>query len=136
MVAGSVIDLQEFLAGYEAFAAGDVKSALSLLRPDIEVVVHTERPDIGSEVYHGHEGFLSNLSEITEVFDDFKVEVEKADVASERIMVTVRVTGRGTTSGAGIDTHMFHVWTVRDGLASRLEIYSDRERAREAFGAG
>ena len=28
-----------------------------------------------------------------------------------------------------------HMWTARDGLAVRLQVFSDRRAAREAFGA-
>jgi ketosteroid isomerase-like protein len=96
--------------------------------------VHTDRPDIGSEIYHGHEGFLANFAELTEVFDDLKVEAEQIEQHGERILVTCRVAGRGKGSGVAIEAKIFHVWTLRDSMGSRLEIFSDAEQAAEAFG--
>ena len=115
--------------GYAAFAAGDVQGTLALMRPDVEVEVYTERPDMSNRLYRGHEGFLANFSEMTEVFEDFRLDPEEIEDRGERIMVTVRATGRGRTSGAGIEGRLFHVWTVIDGQATRLEVHNDREQA-------
>jgi ketosteroid isomerase-like protein len=90
-------------------------------------------PDIGSEVYHGHEGFLDNFAELQDVFDDLVVDPQEIAERGDRIMVTTRMTGRGKGSGVAIEAKIFHVWTLRDGMASRLEIFSDEEQAREAL---
>jgi ketosteroid isomerase-like protein len=119
--------------GYEAFGSGDREAVLALLHPDVTVEVHTDRPDIGSEVYHGHEGFLDNFAELQDVFDDLVVDPQEIAERGDRIMVTTRMTGRGKGSGVAIEAKIFHVWTLRDGMASRLEIFSDEEQAREAL---
>lgn len=126
-------NVELLVKGYAAFAAGDVQSTLALLHPDIEVEVHTERPDMRSSVYHGHEGFLANFSELTEVFDDFKIEPQEIADRDERIMVIVRAAGRGRTSGVSIEARLFHLWTIVDGLATRLEVHSDRKEALAAL---
>jgi len=120
--------------GYEAFASGDTGAALALLHDDVTVEVHTERPDIGGEVYHGHDGFLANFAELTDVFDDLEIEAQEVEERGDRIMVTCRVTGRGKASGVDIEARIFHIWTLRDGLAARLEIFSDETQARAALG--
>ena len=127
-------DVEMLSRGYEAFGSGDTQAVLALLAPDVIVEVHTERPDIGSEVYHGHEGFFANFAELTDVFDDLKVEAGEIEQRGERILVACRVTGRGKGSGVEIVAKIFHVWTLRDGIATRLEIYSDAERAGKALG--
>jgi hypothetical protein len=95
--------------------------------------VHTDRPDIGSEVYHGHEGFMANFAELEDVFEDLVIEPGDVEEHGERIMVACRITGRGKGSGVAIEARIFHVWTLRDGMASRLEIFSDDEQARKAL---
>jgi SnoaL-like domain len=97
------------------------------------VEVHTERPDIGSEIYHGHEGFLANFAELTDVFDGLKVEPEETEQRGERILVTCRVSGRGKGSGVEIMAKIFHVWTLDGGIAKKLEIFSDAGQARAAL---
>jgi ketosteroid isomerase-like protein len=127
-------DIELVRKGYDALRQGDVDFVLTLIRPDIELEVHTERPDIAETVYRGHDGFLRNMAELTEVFDDFTLEPEELVEGDERIMVVVRAAGRGKSSGVDIEQRLFHVWTIRDSKATRLEIYSDRATALEAAG--
>lgn len=121
--------------GYEAFASGNREAVLSLLQPDVVVEVHTDRPDIGSDIYHGHDGFLANFAEIEDVFEDLVIEAGNVTERGDRLMVATRVSGRGKGSGVAIEAKIFHVWTLRDGLAARLEVFSDEDQARAALGA-
>jgi ketosteroid isomerase-like protein len=121
--------------GYESFAAGDVQAALELIDPNVVVAVFTGRPGANRETYHGHEGFFENLGEMTDVFDDFRFEPLEIEEYGDRLLVTVRVTGRGKASGVGIDSRLFHVWTVRDGKAVRFEIYNERDEAEASLNA-
>src|SRR5687767_11859402 len=96
-------DVEMLSQGYEAFGSGDTETVLTLLHPDVTVEVHTDRPDIGSDVYHGHEGFLANFAELEDVFEDLVVEPGAIEERGERIMVTCRITGRGKGSGVAIE---------------------------------
>jgi ketosteroid isomerase-like protein len=129
-------DIEILRRGYGAFSERDMSFVLSFVRPDVELEVYTERPDIADTLYRGHEGFLRNLAELTEVFDDFRMEPEELTEGGGRIFVVVRVRGRGRSSGVSIDQRLFHVWTFRDGKVTRLEIHSDRAKALEAAGIG
>ncbi len=128
-------DLEFLRRGYEAFGRGDVESALAMLHPEVEVAVHTERPDIERGIYRGREGFLANIAELTDVFEEFRLEPRDMVQAGERVLVVTRVTGRGKGSGVEIDASIFHVWTISEGRATRLEIYGDRESAQQALGS-
>jgi ketosteroid isomerase-like protein len=119
--------------GYQAFASGNREAVLSLLQPDVVVEVHTDRPDIGRAVYRGHDGFLANFAEIEDVFEDLVIEAGDVTEHGNRLMVATRVSGRGKGSGVAIEARIFHVWTLRDGLAARLEIFSDEDQARAAM---
>jgi ketosteroid isomerase-like protein len=127
-------DIELLRTGYAAFSDRDLSFVLSFVDPDVELEVYTERPDMTDTVYRGHEGFLENLAELTEVFDDFQIEPEELTEGGDAIFAVVRVSGRGRSSGVAIDQRLFHVWTIRDGKALRLEIHSDRERALRAAG--
>jgi uncharacterized protein len=120
--------------GYHAFASGDTTAALELLDPNVEVAVFTNRPDMNRQTYHGHAGFFENLGEMTDVFDDFRFEVREIAEQGDRLLATVRVTGRGRSSGVEIDSRLFHLWTLREGKATRLEIHNERELAEAALG--
>ena len=134
-MAPSQQNLDLITRGYEAFATGDREAVLSLLQPDVVVEVHTDRPDIGRTTYHGHEGFLANFAEIEDVFEDLVIEAGQIIEDGDRLMVATRVRGRGKGSGVAIEARIFHVWTLRDGLAARLEVFSDERQARAALTA-
>jgi ketosteroid isomerase-like protein len=56
------------------------------------------------------------------------------DVDAERVLVFVRVTSTGQTSGAAVDSRVAQEFTVRDGLIVRVKIYRDRSQALKAVG--
>jgi uncharacterized protein len=126
-------DVETLTRGYEAFGAGDTEAVLELLQDDFLLEVYTERPDMGSAVYHGSEGFLANFAELTDVFDDLKVDPTEIVERDENYLVVTQITGRGKGSGVSIDARIFHVWTLRDGRAKKLRIYNDREQAEAAL---
>lgn len=128
-------DLDMLAGAYDAFFGGRREEALAMIDPDIVVEVHTDRPDTSSDVYRGHEGFMANFEAMTDVFDEFTSLPEQMQDGEGRVLVTVRVTGRGRGSGVTIDARVFHVWTVADGLATRLEVHSDCAQALRSFGA-
>ncbi len=62
------------------------------------------------------------------------MEVEEYRTNGDFVVVLTRYIGRGKGSGVDVDTPGAHLWTVRDGRAVRMVVFSDRERALEAAG--
>jgi ketosteroid isomerase-like protein len=60
---------------------------------------------------------------------------EIVDLGDDRFLVLVRVRNRGQASGIELDAEIAHVWTVKEGLAVRMQQFISREAAREAVGA-
>ena len=85
-------------------------------------------------VHRGHEGYLRVWKSVIEVMDDFKFEPEEVIDQGDRLFVAVRQTGRGTSSGIPVDQSIFQVFTLRRGLAIRLQDFVDRAEALEAVG--
>ena len=83
--------------------------------------------------WHGLSGMADAEREFLNAWDDYRLEVEEyRELDGSRVLVLIRHTGRGKTSGlelgqmqsnAGV---LFH---VREGKVARLVIYFDRERA-------
>jgi hypothetical protein len=46
----------------------------------------------------------------------------------------VRLSGRAKASGIELDEDIFHLWTFRDGMPWRCDVFLDEERALEAAG--
>jgi ketosteroid isomerase-like protein len=62
------------------------------------------------------------------------VEVKELIDAGEYVVTSVRVHGRGRTSGAPFEEHEAHVLKLRDGKILELRVYRDQREALEAVG--
>jgi uncharacterized protein len=120
--------------GYEAFNRGDIEGFLEFIHPDVELDEGQDLPDRG--IYQKHEGFLANMQAWSDVFEELRFEPEELIEVDDRLLVLVRVTGRGRGSGAEFDQRQAHVWTIRDSKGIRLEFYADRNEAEKATGLG
>ena len=76
--------------------------------------------------------------EVLSVWEDYRDEVDEyRELDDERVLVLVRKSGRGKTSGLELGqirakgTHLLH---VRDGKVTRSVIYFDRDRALADLG--
>ena len=119
--------------GYEAFARGDVEAAVAMFHPDIQVEDH-ERSLETPTTYHGPDGFLTLFATVNEGFSDVRYTPDKVTDVADQVLVEVRRTGRGITSGAHVDERQFHVWDVVAGRAVRFRVYVERDQALEAVG--
>ena len=123
--------------GYELLAAGDLDGVLELIDPEVELEIHTGRPDLPeTERLHGHAGFLENLRLLQEVFDDVVVTPEEFIEAGEDLVVPIHTAGRGRASGIRVENRVTHIWTIRDGKATRFRVFATKEQALEAAGLG
>jgi ketosteroid isomerase-like protein len=121
-----------FRRGYEAFNRGDMEAVLDFIDPAIELFDAPEGPE--PDVHHGHSGFIDNVGNIAEAFEDYRVEPERFVDAGDKLLVEIRQVGRGRTSGIEMEERMFHVWTLRDEKGVRLDVYRDRDQALAAAG--
>jgi ketosteroid isomerase-like protein len=56
------------------------------------------------------------------------------DVDDERVLVFVRASSEGQTSGAAVETRIAQEFTIREGLIVRVKVYQDRIEALKAVG--
>ena len=123
--------------GYELLAKGDLEGVLELIDPDVELEIHTGRPDLPeSHVLRGHAGFLENLTGLIEVFQDVEVTPEEFIEAGDELIVTIHTVGHGRASGIRVENSVTHLWTIRDGRATRFRVFATKEEALEAAGLG
>jgi ketosteroid isomerase-like protein len=54
--------------------------------------------------------------------------------AGDHVLVTVREHGVGRASGAGVDARHYALWTLRDGLVTRVCTFLDHDEALRAAG--
>jgi len=80
--------------------------------------------------WSGLTGMAEGMRAWLSAWNDFRVEAtEYRELDQERVLVLVRRSGRGKTSGVELQTRTANLFHVRGGKVSRVVIYLDRERA-------
>jgi ketosteroid isomerase-like protein len=119
-------------AVFDAYFRGDEYALLALAAPDIVITQFPEQVDAGE--YHGHDGFRQVMADWTENWDDWSIEILGAREVGDLVLATARQRGRGTGSGAPMGAEATFVFTVREGLIARWQMFSSEMQALEAVG--
>jgi ketosteroid isomerase-like protein len=86
-------------------------------------------------VFRGRQGIRDYFVTLGEVFDDMRIEIEEiTDADEDRLVVLLRVAGRGKGSGANVEQRNGQVWTLVDGKIARIDSNMNRTEAFEAAG--
>ena len=119
-----------------AFAAlnrGDREAAFGLADP--EIVVDATRRVFNPTTYVGPRGIREWASDMDEIWEEFHSEVSEFIDAGDRVVVALRLHGKGKGSGVEVEQSVAGIWTVRDGRIVRIEIgYASPREALEAVG--
>jgi ketosteroid isomerase-like protein len=107
---------------YAAVNARDRGAIRSLTASDIVVATTVE-------AFRGPESLLKWMDDGDDAFDDFTIELLDVEELDGHVVVSMRQRGRGKASGAEVDDHITHVWTIRDGRATRLQSFAQRDDA-------
>jgi ketosteroid isomerase-like protein len=121
-------------AAYDAWTRRDIEDLLELVHPDAEA-----RPilgaNVGTDVYHGHDGLRRWFEDLHQEWETFETSVEGIDEHGDHALCRIRIHARGRASGVVIDGKLFHLVEFRNGLVSRLDAFTEREEALRAFDA-
>jgi uncharacterized protein len=118
---------------YEEWAQGNWRRRFDVYAPDMEWGWSDEFPGLEGVARDPAER-SDRLRQWLSEWENWRVEGERFITHGDFVVVLTRYRGRGKGSGAAVDTTGAHLWTLRDGKAIRLEIYSSREKALEAAG--
>jgi len=126
--------------GLPAVGADDERVPLDRLFRDyydeqLEIRMPGDYPE-GEQVLRGREGFAQLLAMLRDTWTEFRFEPERFIGSADRVVVFVRVVAEGGASGVTTERKTAHVWTVRHGRLSSIQIYRDRAQALEAVGLG
>jgi ketosteroid isomerase-like protein len=117
---------------YAEWGRGNWRPRFEFYADEMEWGWSEEFPDRG--VSRDPEERSGRLREWLSPWEDWRCEAERFVPAGELVVVLTRYTGRGKESGASVDTEGAHLWTLRDGKAIRLEVFSSRAKALNAAG--
>jgi ketosteroid isomerase-like protein len=110
------------------FLSLDVDEALPYADPGIVWNPIEELPT------QGHDAVRASLAHWKAEWDDYKLMQEEFLDMGDRVVVTVRLGGRGRASGVEIDARFYDVYTLRDGKIVRMDQFTERSEALEAVG--
>ena len=114
---------------YDAFwRRRDPEAAGALVSHDIEWVTPIE-----PEPRRGPDEVGAFFSDWLSIWKDHQIEYEFLD-AGDRVVVLVRMHGKGRGSGVEVGMSVGQVWTVRDERLVRMEMFRAPEEALQAAG--
>jgi ketosteroid isomerase-like protein len=128
----SQADIETLRAGYEAVSRGDWDAAARFAHPDFEL--QTADRAVNPGTYRGTEEVRRFFEDLFDPFEEVVVEPEEFFERGDQIAVFVLARFRPTGSSAVVENRIGHLWTMREGKASRLEVFPRREDALEAAG--
>jgi ketosteroid isomerase-like protein len=100
------------------------------MHPELEWLEPPEQPD--RAVVRGRDAALAALILWLSNWASYENELRGITEHGEKVIVHFRQRMVGAGSGLEVGGDLFMVWTVRDGLATRMEMYLEREQADAA----
>jgi ketosteroid isomerase-like protein len=119
---------QENVELVRRFLSAGVDEALGYADPGIVWNPAEELPT------QGHDAVRASLAHWKAEWDDYTLMPEEFEHMGDRVVVTVRLGGRGRGSGVEIDAVFYDVFTIRDGKIVRMDQFTDRSEALAAVG--
>jgi len=127
-------DVESLRRIYNAFSRWDVDELVSDLAHDIEWSLPDTLPWGGTR--HGHDGVLAFVSVSNDHVEGRWADPDDFLDAGDRLIVQGRMRGRAKASGRGYEVDFVHIWTMTDGVASRMRAYFDTAPIMAALGHG
>jgi ketosteroid isomerase-like protein len=117
----------------QAYRTGDLAQLIEkVCHPDVVLKPSGMFPE--SAEYSGYDGIAQFTRNQTEALEEMWVEPAEFVDAGDRVVVPLRFGGRARHSGIETAFAVVHVWTIREGRASRLDMYESRAEALKAVG--
>jgi len=102
----------------------DDDAARELIAADVVIRDRPEAPD--PQEYRGLAGVQAALESSDESFEEFELApTEMIGVGDNHVVVVLKMSGRGRGSGVPVEETIAHLWTMRDGKAVEMQVYSD-----------
>lgn len=116
---------------YAVLATHDVPAYFALLNPAVEVH-QTDQLPWGGE-HHGYSGVKEFVGTMQPLIDS-QVDITAFIEAGDTVCAIGHTRGTARQTQQPFDCQLVHVWTVRNGLITRLEVYIDTPAMQQALG--
>jgi ketosteroid isomerase-like protein len=115
---------------YEAFAQRGGVTPYKYYAPDIEWDNSGGVELVGgSTVYHGHDGVHALFHDLLQAFREFEFRPLELTPIGAHVLVTVHERAVGRRSSVVVDRRHYAVWTLHNGMVTRVRVYLNRSDA-------
>ena len=133
---GEHADLIRRIYGFDWATVGSRREGFSEIRdimaPDFESRLSHE---LGNRVLTGVNGLEVFVEALEQDFSEFHYDADEfVEVGDDGVLVLGRIFAKARATGMPLSGEFGHIWTVRDGLAARVEAHRDPDEARKAAG--
>ena len=125
-------NVEALKAVYARWAVGDFWTP-DIFDPDVEVVWAQDMPDFAGP-NRGLPALDRGIRTLLAAWDEYRWEAERFIPVADRVLVLFTARGRGKGSSVEVEAHWAHLWTFREGKATRVEGFLDRAEAFAAAG--
>ena len=115
---------------YDAFARRDLQSLLQWIDPQVEITQTPLLPWGGT--HQGQQGLMTFAGKLLDKVDS-QVEMEEYVESGDRVVAIGRTHGKVRSNNREFDVRAVHVWTLKDGKATRFEAYIDTPKMLDAL---
>ena len=114
--------------GFDAFNERGIEGIIPLIHSDFEA---TTPPSLASEpdTYRGPDGIRRWFDSFDEVMDEIRWKPHRFREVGDRVVVEFTLRARGKTTGLDFGQDAEMVWEIRDGMASRLDLFQSLDEA-------
>ncbi|MGA6948249.1 MAG: nuclear transport factor 2 family protein [Solirubrobacterales bacterium] len=122
---------------FNAFMRGEgaEKALAALADPEFEYDWPAERDLPKPDHHRGVPEVFASTKQVQSKWIDFVWEpLEFIEAPGNRVLTTVRQTGRARESGLPVESQFLQVFTIRDGRVRKLDFFRHRDEALEAAG--
>jgi ketosteroid isomerase-like protein len=115
---------------FEARSRGDL-SYLKYIDPDAEFDLSESRSTY-SGIYRGHEQIREQWEALQEAWAETVLRPEEPVVVGDRVVVTVRISARGRSSGVKLEGQGSNVFTFKEGKIVHFKLFQTKAEALAA----
>jgi uncharacterized protein len=119
-------------ATYDAFNQRDFDALFEFYDP--EIVWEQDEGFLEPGTHHGHAGVRHVFESLFESFEEFHIYVERLFDLGDQVLSLIRLVGSGRGSGLEVQNRGAHLWSLRDGKAVKLKMFSDPAQALDTVG--
>jgi ketosteroid isomerase-like protein len=120
--------LAAFIEGWECYNRHDFDAMEALYSSD--AVLDVSNVYLDERPRRGREDMRAYWEEMWEISGGMRIEpIEVLDVGGDRYVVLVEYGQRGKRSGVDVGRGLACLYTLREGLVARLDLFPDRDAA-------